>query len=282
MEANREHKDSVFTAFFRDKSRLIELYNAIANTNYPPDTDIRINTLENILLTGPVNDISFLLGDRLVILMEHQSTINLNMPLRFLLFIASIYERLLDADNLYKRKLVEIPRPEFITLYNGKDEMPDKLVLRLSDAFKDISGQISLELEVVVYNINQGRNPRMMNRSRSLADYAAIIAKIREFQAKGQTQEEAIMNAVLYCKEHGIMEDFLRHRGSEVLNMLNVEFKLEDALAARFEEGMEEGIEKGLEEGKFEVARSMLADGLPAEIVRKYTGLDESAIISLR
>ncbi|MDR1915652.1 MAG: hypothetical protein LBQ58_03640 [Synergistaceae bacterium] len=34
-------------------------------------------------------------------------------------------------------------------------------------------------------------------------------------------------------------------------------------------------------EGKFEVARSMLADGLPAETIRKYTGLDEGDILSL-
>jgi hypothetical protein len=36
------------------------------------------------------------------------------------------------------------------------------------------------------------------------------------------------------------------------------------------------------EEGKFDVARLMLADGFPPETVRKYTGLDESSILSLR
>ncbi|MDR3331620.1 MAG: hypothetical protein LBT08_03230, partial [Synergistaceae bacterium] len=36
------------------------------------------------------------------------------------------------------------------------------------------------------------------------------------------------------------------------------------------------------EEKAFEVARSMLADGLPAETIRKYTGLDESSILSLK
>jgi hypothetical protein len=41
------------------------------------------------------------------------------------------------------------------------------------------------------------------------------------------------------------------------------------------------GEEKGKAEGKFEVARTMLADGLPAETIRKYTGLDESSILSL-
>jgi predicted transposase/invertase (TIGR01784 family) len=44
----------------------------------------------------------------------------------------------------------------------------------------------------------------------------------------------------------------------------------------------EYGMEKGKAEGKFEVARSMLADGLPAETIKKYTGLDENAILSLR
>jgi hypothetical protein len=47
-------------------------------------------------------------------------------------------------------------------------------------------------------------------------------------------------------------------------------------------EGMEKGLKKGVEKGKFEVARTMLSDGIPAETVRKYTGLDESSILSLR
>jgi predicted transposase/invertase (TIGR01784 family) len=45
------------------------------------------------------------------------------------------------------------------------------------------------------------------------------------------------------------------------------------------QEGLEEGLEKGLEKGKFEVARSMLADGFPAAAIKKYTGLDENSIL---
>ncbi|MDR3353477.1 MAG: hypothetical protein LBO21_00400 [Synergistaceae bacterium] len=40
--------------------------------------------------------------------------------------------------------------------------------------------------------------------------------------------------------------------------------------------------EEGMEEKAFEIARSMLADGFPAETIRKHTGLDESSILSLR
>jgi predicted transposase/invertase (TIGR01784 family) len=48
------------------------------------------------------------------------------------------------------------------------------------------------------------------------------------------------------------------------------------------EEGKKEGRKEGRKEGKFEVARSMFADGFPTETIRKYTGLDESSILSLR
>jgi hypothetical protein len=39
---------------------------------------------------------------------------------------------------------------------------------------------------------------------------------------------------------------------------------------------------EGKEEKAFDVARTMLADGLPAETIRKYTCLDEGSILSLR
>jgi predicted transposase YdaD len=73
------------------------------------------------------------------------------------------------------------------------------------------------------------------------------------------------------------MNDELR----EAYNMKTVPLReLSNELSK--EEGIMIGEEKGMEKGKFEVARSMLADGLPAETVRKYTGLDESSILSLR
>jgi hypothetical protein len=51
------------------------------------------------------------------------------------------------------------------------------------------------------------------------------------------------------------------------------------------EEGKIEGKAEGKKEGKaekaFDVARSMLADGFSSETVKKYTGLDETSILSL-
>jgi predicted transposase YdaD len=54
------------------------------------------------------------------------------------------------------------------------------------------------------------------------------------------------------------------------------------AQVRRYSESGYEGIEKGRAESKIEVARSMLADGLPAETVRKYTGLGEKEILAIQ
>ena len=51
--------------------------------------------------------------------------------------------------------------------------------------------------------------------------------------------------------------------------------------ASGLAEGMEKGIEKGAEENKRESARRMKGDGMPAELIAKYTGLTIEAVNSL-
>jgi hypothetical protein len=53
---------------------------------------------------GMINDISFTIAGMLVVLVEHQSTINPNMPLRLLLYMARIYEKIIDNRRLYSSK----------------------------------------------------------------------------------------------------------------------------------------------------------------------------------
>ena len=183
FDANREYKDSVFTLLFNDEKILAELYGGITGQEIAPDAKIEIKTLKNIFTNGVYNDLAFVLDDKLVVLIEHQSTINKNMPLRMLLYIAEIYNRLSKDKDLYSTDIFKIPRPEFIVLYNGVKDVPDKQVLRLSDMFKDVeeAGDIAnLELAVTVYNINKGRNPEMAKRSPTLDGYETFIYKVRE------------------------------------------------------------------------------------------------------
>ncbi|MDR1135962.1 MAG: Rpn family recombination-promoting nuclease/putative transposase [Clostridiales Family XIII bacterium] len=273
MDTNRQYKSSVFALFFDDAEKLIELYNAIENTDYAKDTPIEINTLKDALFLDRLNDISFLLDGKLIVLIEHQSTPNENMPLRLLLYIGRVYEKIVNGKNIYRQKLIKIPKPDFIVLYNGDREFPDKSVLRLSDAFEDADIPSLLELTVNVYNVNHGRNPDILRKSESLNDYAVFIARAKANKAAGMSLEAAIEEAINYCMENGIMREFLEKHGSEVHNMLFTEFDIDDAKLIWQEEAREDKAEA--------IALKMLKNGFRQDVVAANTELSVSRIKEL-
>jgi len=194
-----------------------------------------------------MNDVSFTIEDRLVVLIEHSSTISANFPLRLLLYIARVYEKIIDKNAAYRQRLIKIPMPEFIVLYNGKGTYPDEAELRLSDAFREVPELTkkygSLELVVRVLNINAGHNDDMVRRSATLHGYVTFISKVREGIDGGLELSAAVTEAVKYCEGNQILQPFLSKHASEVLNMLTTEFKMEDAIVVWKEEGREEGVD---------------------------------------
>lgn len=75
---------------FRDKQRLLSLYNAVNHSDYNNPDELQVVTLENAIYMNMKNDIAFLIHDELH-LYEHQSTVNPNMPLRNLFYVAREY-----------------------------------------------------------------------------------------------------------------------------------------------------------------------------------------------
>jgi hypothetical protein len=275
MATNRSYKDSVFSLLFNDPETLRELYCALEGVTLPADLPITINTLEGVLFMERVNDISFAIANKLVVILEHQSTVNPNMPLRCLLYLARLYEKIINNRDVYKSRLLSIPRPECFVLYNGTADYPDQTRLQLSEAFADLmqpgyEGPADLELTVRVLNINKGHNEELVKKCAKLNGYSTFIAKAREYEQNLGSREEGVKAAVKYCTSHGILQDFLELHSSEVFNMLFTEWNWDDALAVRFEEGREEGRE--------EIARNALAKGLPPETIREITGLDIETI----
>jgi predicted transposase/invertase (TIGR01784 family) len=285
---NRNLKNSVFSSLFSDPDVLRELYSAIEGITIPPDIPVDINTLTDILYKERINDVSFTIDNRLVVLIEHQSTINDNIPLRLLMYIARLYEKIIDRKKLYQTNLEKIPSPEFIVLYNGKDKYPDYTELKLSDAFKNVEGlkltdsnKIPLELIVQVYNVNHGHNPEILKKCETLDEYSFFVGKIREYQEK-DSLAESLKNAIKYCIEKNILKEFLETHGSEVLNMLLTEWNWEEAIEVAREEGWEDGREEGREEGheeeKLIIAKNLLAKGSTPEFVHDITGLSPEKI----
>jgi hypothetical protein len=256
MSVNKNHKDSVFSFLFSNPEILRELYSAIEGITLPPDIPVGINTFSDILYKDRINDVSFPIDNRLAVLIEHQSTINNNLPLRLLMYIARIYEKIVTPVKLYQTKLEKIPFPEFIVLYNGSKRYPNYKELKLSGAFKGIEGlkladtiKIQLELTVQVYNINQGYNSKILKKCKTLDGYSIFVDKIREYQKEKNTLEKSVKLTIEYCKENNILKKFLEEHSSEVFNMLMTEWNWDDALKVAREKGWEDGREEGLEEG---------------------------------
>jgi hypothetical protein len=244
-KAKRNHKDSVFTKLFSEKNALLELYNAVSGKNYPQDTEVEIITLSDAMFLNQLNDIAFVIEKKLVVLMEHQSSRNENIPLRMLLYMAREYELITNADkkDLHREKQIKIPTPEFIVLYNGKKDSPDSEELRLSDSYEVKNETVNLELVAKIYNINKGHNADIARRSANLSGYSEFVAEIKE-NSKTMSLSEAIKAAIKTCIGKNILVSFLNKHCSEVENMLFGEWNLKDAIEVAKEESKEETAEE--------------------------------------
>ena len=307
LNVNSKYKSSVFASYFSETNqRLVDLYNAFSNVEYPPDTPLKINTLKNALFYGLLNDISFVLDNKLIIIFEHQSTYNPNMPFRILQYIAEILKhRYKDPRPFYRSTLKKIENIRCFVLYNGKEDQPEKRILRLSDAYKQVIDDIGdpdlliqLELVVPVYNINLSKNPQILAKSKPLHEYSQFIAKVKEGLAAGKTLKQAIKAAIKYCLKHNIMAEYLNTHEAEVHNMLFQEFTYKDYAKVRYGEGRKkgrmegrkkgrmEGRKKGRVEGKEEeryaIARNALLMNMSIDEISKLTSLTRKEIENLR
>ena len=129
------------------------LYNAMNETSYENEDDLKVTTLESALYLEMKNDVSFVLYDELL-LYEHQSTKNPNLPLRNLFYVSDVYSELTKDVFLYGSVPVQIPEPKFVVFYNGVESMQEREVLETVQfickerrARKPGTGNIGVECE---------------------------------------------------------------------------------------------------------------------------------------
>ena len=242
----RNQKDTVFRKLFEGKKELLSLYNAVNETKYNNPDDLEVNTLDNAIYMAMKNDISCVIDMRLN-LYEHQSTVNPNMPLRDLFYIAKVLEKMTVAENLYAGKRIMLPAPKFVVFYNGEESQPERRVMKLSDSYLTGDEEISLELIVLQLNINAGFNLRLKESCRTLQEYMQYVDKIRHFQ-KTLPLEKAVDSAVKECIREGILKEFLLQNRAEVMQMSIFEYDQEAHMRMVRKEGWEDGEQHKLTE----------------------------------
>ena len=304
QEVKRTYKDSVFVTIFHEKSKLIELYNALFDTNYDESAPIDIVTIKDVLFRTLKNDVAFVLGGRFVVLVEHQSSINENMPLRDLMYISTVLKRMIDTTRLYREKRLMIPRPSFVVLYNGTKDFPAYRELRLSDSFlgeKEKDEEDALQLIVKVYNINTEKNSEILGRCETLRQYSRFVEIMRSYKEDSELTNDVIVEVLDKCKKEGILTEFLDKYGTEIVEMLFKELTREEDLEISRLDGYEEGFNSGeragfskgeragfskgeragAEQKQCEIAKSLRESGIPIDVIAKNTGLSEKEIAEL-
>ncbi len=243
---------------------MLSLCNAVLGTNYQDSEKLNINTLEGIFFDNQKNDISCTLENNFLILIEHQTNVNNNMPFRCLSYVAELFNNLVeDKDRLYHKALIRFPCPKFFVLYDGDAKEPLEREMRLSDAF-DGDGS-TLELVVVALNINYGLPQPLLAKCRYLRDYSTLVGKVKEGIRAGLTRKEAISRAVKFCLDNGLMKGYLEEKSKEVFNMLALQWEQDKAIRASYEDGRDDGIES--------IALKMIRLGKPLEDILQITDL---------
>ena len=297
MTENREIKSSVFTDLFGDdelvgKKNFLALYNALHGTDLKlEETKMERKIIPQSLFKTFKTDVTMEIDGKLIVFVEHQSTINENMPLRFLEYFVHILYGIVPARARYWKTLYKIPSPEFYVLYNGSDPLPEESELKLSDAFIIEQANPLCELKVKVINIGkkEGLKLPIFQKCDILKQYCEFIAAVFEKKAllkpdcTNEEARESLEQAIDECIKKDILSDYLIRKGTEVRNMFFGEYSYEEDIAAQREEAMEEGIEQGAQQHAIEAAINLLKMHLGSpEQIAQAQGLPIQKVLELQ
>ena len=288
-------KDSVFTLLFSEIGNIRKLYqNLHDDADSYSDADFKIVTLENAIINGQYNDLGFTVKDRLIILVEAQSTFNPNMGVRLLMYIAKSYHDYIVENklNIFGERLIKLPMPEFIVVYSGTARQ-DVNEIRLSDCFEaGITPNIELIVKVIKKdNVKSG----ILQEYLSFCDMYNINVRGKKTAAE---RLSGLRQVIRECIKNGILREFFKKHQKEVEDMMMTVIPPEQALEfiklEEYNKGVEEGeargeargVEigeaRGIEQGKratsLNFARNMLKNNYSIESIMEITGLSREEI----
>ena len=280
---NRRYKDSVFVDLFGEdknaKSNFLSLYNALHGTNFDTSTELEQLSLEQVMYMAFRNDVAYLIDGKIIALTEHQSTINANMPLRFLQYAARLYERIQNPRDRYLKYLKKIPTPEFYVFYNGEEDYPEKSTLRLSDAFMTLPEKPALELVVSVTNINYNKGSKILHTCKLLKEYTLFVEAVRRHTKLDS--ENGFKNAIKECIQNDILREYLQRKSREVMNMLIAEYDYDIDIAVQRKEEREIALKEGSYRKALQDAANFKKLGVSVNIIAQATGLSEAEVKQL-
>ena len=211
--AKRTAKNSVFLDLFQNKSYLLKLY----KTLHPEDTTATEDSLTDVTITNVLtdnlyNDLGFIANNKLMILVEAQSTWTVNILVRVLLYLAQSYHEYFQrtCQDYYKSRKVKMPKPELYVIFTGnKGRKPDKISLS-----KEFFEGADIDIEVKAKVIYESDTDDIINQY-------IIFCKVFNEQTKqhGMTQK-AVTETIRICKDRNVLREYLAQREKEVVTIM--------------------------------------------------------------
>ena len=267
---NRKIKDTVFTALFKIPKYKLMLYKALNPKEKDIiETDIKTITLKTILTSGLYNDLGLLVKNKIIFLMETQSTWSINIIVRLFIYLSDTYKKYFKENNsnLYGTKKINIPIPELYVLYIGKEKIKKKEI-SLNEEYFGGKGPIDLKVKIIT------------DRSKNdiLKEYIEFANRCNEFRRKKQKPtEKEIISFINKCIKDNILREFLEEHKEEVMSIETMLFDqdyvsemydrevFEEGKAAGMQQGeakgKAEGIQQGIQQG-INVIKSLVKEGL--------------------
>ena len=243
---NIKHKDRLFCYLFgseENKAWTLSLYNAVNKSSYTDPSAIEITTIKDILYMGIHNDVSFVVSDEMNVY-EQQSTYNPNMPFRMIEYVVHLFGKHIKQtrQNKFGKKQMTLPAPRLVVFYNGKDDQPEEVILKLSDSFPEGSHS-DVEVKARMINVNYGNSKDLMGACKPLKEYSWLVEEVRVNNASnGKTGVgSAIDQAIRTMPDDFVIKPFLEAHRAEVKGMLMEEYnEIEQRELIREEIGEEE------------------------------------------
>lgn len=221
----RKIKDSVFTNLFQEKKYLLQLYKAL----HPEDCNVTEDeiadvTLKHVLIDADYNDLGFSVGNRLMVLVESQSTWTSNIIIRALMYLIQTYHDYFKRtnQNLYGNKKVNMPKPELYMIFTGdRKNIPDTISLR-EEFFNGVKIAIDAEVNVLYQE----------NEENIIGQYIIFSKVYNEQRQLYGNKKLAVTETIRICKDRNVLKEYLESKEQEVVDIMMTLFDDEQILKA--------------------------------------------------
>lgn len=279
----RNISDELFKFIFGHDDMMLRLLQVLY-----PDTmqdikeeEVRRITLKESVEKGHINDLGILVRNKLIVLVEAQSTWPDDIMYRFYVYYVETLNHLMAIGSVPKGN-VNLSVGLFV-IYTGVEKgLPGTLNL------SDIIGRTDVDM-TVHFLYGESREEGV------IFDYVQLNRIVhRNIESIGCMDREALMSALDECKENDILADFIDTYREELMSNLDYLFdhKYTDAqyehqlkqegIREGIKEGIREGEEQGIRQEKLDTALRLLKEGMPIDLISKATLLPEDEVISLR